>query len=211
MTTRPTGFKSAYALLVFLATGIALYATHYYFTGGSTAPPELRGNIEDRPLAFYAHIGGGALALGLGVWQFLPRTRRSAWHRYAGRLYVGACLVGGIGSLALAPNAYGGPVAQSGFFLLGLLWIGTTLRAWQLIRAGQVAQHRIWIYRSFGLTCAAITLRLILLAGAMLGLPTEPVYVFTAWACWLSSLAIAEVTRRYSDARTGGSEKLSPA
>ena len=201
MTTRIPRIGLGYGLLALLATGVALYAAHYFVTGASTAPPGIDDSFRARPMAFYAHIGGGALALAIGVWQFLPRTRRSRWHRYAGRAYATGCLVGGIGGLAIAPYAQGGPVAQTGFFLLGALWIGTTLRAWQLVRAGRIAQHRVWIYRSFGLTCAAIALRLILPAGMVLGVPFDPLYAFTAWACWLSSLAIAEGTRRLIDAR----------
>ncbi|MHA3916200.1 DUF2306 domain-containing protein [Halovulum sp. GXIMD14793] len=145
------------------------------------------------------HVAGGSVALAIGVWQFLPRTRRSNWHRLAGRIYVFACLLGGIGGLAIAPYSEAGPVAQAGFGLLAVLWLAVTLIAWRKAVMRDFAAHRIWIWRSYGLTCAAITLCLILPLGMVLGVLFSVLYPFTSWACWISSLCIAEVIRRRLD------------
>ena len=191
--------KVPYGLLAVLAVGVSLYSLHYFIFGATYAPPGISINFLNRPTAFLLHVGGGLVALGTGVWQFLPRTRKSRWHRYSGRIYVLACLIGGIGGLAIAPYSTAGPIAQSGFTVLAVVWILTTLKAYGTAQRRDFTAHRIWMWRSFGLTAAAITLRLYLPVGQILGFDFLPLYQFTAWACWLTSLAIAEGTRRWID------------
>ncbi len=188
-----------FAILVLLAVGVSLLSLHYFIVGAKFAPPSIAHHFVANTFPFLLHVGGGIVALGLGVWQFLPRTRRSSWHRLAGRTYVVACILGGIGGLIIALGAITGPVAQSGFAVLAVLWIATTIKAYLTARARDFAAHRIWMWRSFGLTCAAITLRLILPIGGIAGVPFDILYPFTAWACWISSLTIAEVLRRMID------------
>lgn len=188
-----------FGILAFLAVGVSLFSLHYFVTGARLAPPGIAENFTANTFAFLLHVGGGVIALGLGVWQFLPRTRRSSWHRLAGRVYVVACLLGGLGGFAIALGSTAGPVAQSGFAILAVLWIGATLKAYLTARARDFATHRIWMWRSFGLTCAAITLRLILPIGGIAGVPFEILYPITAWACWISSLGIAETLRWMRD------------
>lgn len=158
---------------------------------------ELRQNLLDRPLPFWIHTVLGPLALLLGVFQFLPATRRSAYHRWAGRIYVAACLIGGATAFVIAFTTSAGPMAATGFVILSLLWMGATLVA--VVKAVQrdFRAHRVWMIRSFALTASAITLRLILAAGALADQPFMTAYVFAAWACWIINLMIAEAIIRW--------------
>src|SRR3954451_621823 len=63
---------------------------------------ELRPNLVRHPILFYAHTVIAPFALLLGVWQFLPATRRSAYHRWAGRLYVGCVVLASIAGFIIA-------------------------------------------------------------------------------------------------------------
>src|SRR5690606_34610916 len=111
-----------------------------------------------------AHVVASPVALAIGAVQFLPRLRaaRPGLHRWLGRAYGVAILVGGLGGLAMAPTASGGPVATWGFGLLAVLWIGTTAQAVRLAMARRFVEHRRWMARSYALTFGAVTLRLYL-------------------------------------------------
>jgi uncharacterized membrane protein len=134
------------------------------------------------------------LALALGPFQFLPRlrARRPALHRWMGRLYLIAILLGGTGGLYMATMAWGGIPARLGFGVLALLWLGSGFLAYRSIRAGHVAVHRQWMIRNYALTFAAVTLRLQLPLSGLLGLDFTTSYAVIAWTCWLPNLLFAE-------------------
>ena len=73
-----------------------------------------------------------------------------------------------------------------------LLWLGTTGYGIQLARMGNIAAHREWMIRSFALTAAALTLRLLLGGFMALGYDYHEVSHILAWACWVPNLLIAE-------------------
>ena len=191
--------KIAYGTLVFLAMGISIFSLHYFITGSKFAPGQLGPLFDAHPMLFLLHVGGGFVALTMGVLQFMPRTRRSSWHRRAGKAYVMACLLGGIGGIGIAAFSKSGLVAQTGFLTLAVLWILATLKGYAAIQKRDIARHRIWMWRSYGMTSGAITLRLILPIGSILGVDFAILYPFTAWASWISSLMIAELLRRWLD------------
>ena len=85
---------AGYGLLIVLAVAIGIVSLRYVTFNSAVAPDELRPNMEAHPPIFVAHTFAAAIALLVGVWQFMPRTRRSAWHRIEGRIHVGACLIG---------------------------------------------------------------------------------------------------------------------
>ena len=119
-------------------------------------------------------------------------TRRGWYHRWAGRLYVVAVLIAAVAGLAVAPTTAAGPIAGTGFSILAVLWFGATLIAYLKVRAGKYGEHRRWMIRSYALTCAAISLRIITPGGLALGFSFESSYLVAAWASWIVNLAIAE-------------------
>jgi hypothetical protein len=113
-------------------------------------------------------------------------------HRWTGRGYVLAVLVGGVGGVVLAPNSQHGLVTHVGFGMLGVLWLGTTIRAWVAIRGRDVVSHRRWMTRSFALTLAAVTLRIWLPLSFAAGIPFPDAYQVISWLCWVPNLIVAE-------------------
>jgi uncharacterized membrane protein len=113
------------------------------------------------PLYAAFHVLGSGVALLIGGFQFLPRlrVRRIELHRWLGRIYLIAVLIGGIGGIVLATRADGGLAGQFGFFLLAVVWLVSGWQAYSAIRRGDVQAHRIWMIRNFALTFAAVTLR----------------------------------------------------
>ncbi len=161
----------------------------------------LRANLLDHPIPFYVHTTLAPLALLLGIWQFLPKSRRSPYHRWAGRAYVLSCLVSAVAGFFVAFTTAMGMAAGWGFVILAVLWFGATLMGYLKGRARDLVAHRRWMMRSFALTCAAITLRLILAIGDASGFDFQPTYIFAAWACWIINLSIIELLIRRIDAR----------
>ncbi|WP_460765195.1 DUF2306 domain-containing protein [Mariniluteicoccus flavus] len=92
-----------------------------------------------------AHAVPGGLALVLGPFQFVSRVRRR-WpqlHRIMGRVYMGAVVVAALVSLVAAAYSLSGVSAQIAFALLAVIWLATLIAAFQGIRRGEVALHRI--------------------------------------------------------------------
>ena len=52
-------------------------------------------------------------------------------HRWNGRVYVTACVVGGLTGLILALGASSGPVTTLGFGSLAVAWLVSTILAWR--------------------------------------------------------------------------------
>ncbi len=187
-------------LLAGLSVAVALYSYRF-----AAAPwgifPAVDEVIQDvfrrMPLAMTAHALFGATALLVGPFQFVAglRQRRPLLHRWLGRVYAAACIIAGVGALASAPHASGGPVAGAGFALLGVSWIAATGGAWVAALNRNFMLHRRLMLYSFAMTFAAVTLRLQIPFGiAVLDFKDyaslSPWLAYTAWlpnvaAVWL--------------------------
>lgn len=176
-----------------LASLVSLYAAATLLVPGFGAPflAALRAVM---PWAVVAHLAGGLTALALGPWQLNARLRARTIrvHRWLGRVYVVAVVIGSVGALALAPSSQEGLVTHLGFGLLAVLWLAATLQAYRRIRARDQESHRRWMIRSFAMTLAAVTLRIYLGLGLGLGIPFRDTYQTVAWLCWVPNLVVAE-------------------
>jgi uncharacterized membrane protein len=183
--------------LFFLAFGVAAYAVFVYgfLPLGSVVHPDMKASFLTHKAGIYAHIFASAVAICLGPFQFLASIRRRfvRLHRWMGRVYLGiGVLVGGLAGLYMATFAFGGVVSKLGFAMLAMLWLYTGLRAFLAIRRGEVTEHRRWMVRNFSLTLAAVTLRILLPASQIGGIPFELAYPAIAWLCWVPNLLVAE-------------------
>lgn len=144
------------------------------------------------------HAFGAPTALLLAPWQFWSRLRRQRprLHRWTGRTYVAACMIGGMSGFMLALTSGGGVVSAVGFGLLGVVWIYTTAMAWRFAVRRDFMAHRRWMIRSFALTFAAITFRLYLLTGVGLALEPISTYRVISFICWMPNLLLAEIYLR---------------
>src|SRR5262245_55690197 len=119
--------RFAWGFMTFMATGVAAYAVLVLVLPGF-GPPFIGALRAAAPWSVTSHIAGGLAALAVGPWQFNTRlrTRHLAVHRWMGRTYVSAVLIGGIGGLALAAGSQEGLVTHVGFGLLAVFWLATT-------------------------------------------------------------------------------------
>lgn len=108
------------------------------------------------------HISGGMLALSCGPFQFWTGLRQKAMriHRWTGRLYLFGVAVGSLGAFLMAvytqPHNFG--IALMG---LAIAWIVTSATAYAAIMRGLVQIHKEWMVRSYLVTFAFVTFRLL--------------------------------------------------
>ena len=183
----------SWTLMTVLALLVALYASFALFMPGF-GPPFLNERRLDAPLALYGHLAGGLVAIAIGPWQLSPglRARALGRHRWMGRAYVVAVMVGGLGGLVLATKSMGGFVTHVGFGMLAVLWLYSTAMAWIRIRAHDQPAHWRWMIRSYAFTLAAVTLRLYIPVSALLQIPSMEAYQAISWFCWVPNIIVAE-------------------
>jgi len=144
----------------------------------------------------FPHVACGLLAVLIGPLQFWPRMRRDYLnaHRIAGRVYVVTVLAGAVAALGMAAKADGGAAYAAGLAGLAVAWVVTTLMAFVAIRRGNLFQHKQWMVRSYVVTFAFVTFRLLddaMRAGHILA--DEERGKLLAWACWAVPLLVTEV------------------
>lgn len=102
------------------------------------------------------HFVLGAALLLLGPIQLMAsvRNRWPAFHRWTGRVYVGAAIVTGLGGLTfiLTRGTIGGPVMSLGFGLYGALMVVAGVQTLRHAMARHLEQHRAWAIRLYALT-----------------------------------------------------------
>jgi hypothetical protein len=79
-------------------------------------------------------------------------------------------------------------------FALATAWVTTTTLAYLAIKRSLTDQHKEWMIRSYVVTFAFVTFRVVqpALAAAHIGTPPEQLAA-AAWACWAVPLLITEL------------------
>lgn len=185
-----------------LSAGIAIYS-YRYLPGIGPRPATVLANLFARPW-LAVHVAGAATALLVWPVQFAPRLRmrRPKLHRWVGRVYVIACLIGGVSGLIVAFGSTAGPIATVGFGTLAIVWIIANIQGWRFAIARRFDRHRAWMIRSFALTFGAVTLRLYLPLFPLLGVSFLDGYRAASILSWVPNLIMAElyIRRRASTA-----------
>jgi uncharacterized membrane protein len=182
-----------WGVLTVLATANGIFALRYLFPHVPLAATIANFKLHRFTLALHASSAGVALLVGpfqIAEWF---RIRRRRVHRALGWIYVVAVALGAVSAVVLAPGATFGPIAGFGFFTLAIVWLIATGTALKMAIRQRFENHRRWMLRSYALTAAAITLRILMPAAAVMGLPTGPSYRAIAWMCWLVNLGMVEV------------------
>ena len=165
---------------------------------GIVSPSERPSLVADlfarAPLVMVFHLGGGSAALLIGAVQVNRRIRSRFLflHRWLGTGYAVAVLLAGTAALALAPSSFGGMVTHLGFGGLGVCWLATTILAVRSILRLDIPAHHRWMYRSYALTLAAVTLRIYMPLSLALGIGFEDAYRVVSWLCWVPNLVFVE-------------------
>ena len=109
------------------------------------------------------HISGGLLALIIGPFQFSKvfRNKFMTTHRWLGRTYLTAILIGTISATYLAWTTAISVNFSWAFSLqcLAFAWITTAAMAFISVMRGRILQHKEWMIRSYVVTFAFVNFR----------------------------------------------------
>ncbi len=199
---RSIAVYSIFALGTSLAVLVAAYGIAF-----PVLLPEIPDEFHQRYMSMSSllismHVVGGGIALLISPFQFMIYRKNRTLHRYLGRIYFLAVIVASIGGYYMAWHAFGGIVSTLGLATLCTLWWSFTLVAVVNAREGNISAHRRWMIRSFALTYAAVTLRLMNpVLGAIFDEVTQFQIVY--WVSWLTNLSIAEYWLGSRDRKLG--------
>lgn len=148
--------------------------------------------------SFYIHVFSSPFVIISGLFQFsryfihkLPKT-----HRVFGIIYIFVLVfIAAPSGFLMGLYANGSYPTQISFSLLSILWIATTVIAYQKIRQKKYIVHARWMMRSYALTLSALTLRFFTFLIAYFKIPLYPTeaYIIVSYASWIINLAIAEL------------------
>ena len=146
--------------------------------------------------AYYSHVLLGGIILVVGFFQLHPKSnqRFRKLHRACGYVYVmGILFFAAPGGLIMSLFIGRGPWVQLSFLMQATLWFYFTVMAFIRIRKKDVAGHRQWMWRSYALTFAAITLRVyIFFTSWHFNLAQPEAYAAIAWLSWVPNLLVVE-------------------
>jgi uncharacterized membrane protein YozB (DUF420 family) len=145
---------------------------------------------------YYMHVILGGLILLVGFAQVSTwfRNKWTRLHRMLGKFYVyGVLLFAAPGGCVMSFFVDRGVAVLMSFLFQTVLWFYFTSVAVIKIKQGNVAEHEVWMWRSFALTLAAITLRLyIFFASYFFDLSQPIAYAIIAWASWVPNWLAVE-------------------
>jgi uncharacterized membrane protein len=146
---------------------------------------------------FYIHVISGMAVILVGPFQFIKnlRNKNLRLHKVLGKIYAyGILLFAAPTGLIMAFYAEGGPPSILAFLIMGGLWFYTTIKAIIKITQKNVIEHQKWMYRSFALSFAAVTLRILVPSMSFTNLFTEDfIIISTAWLSWIINLSFVEI------------------
>jgi len=141
------------------------------------------------------HVTTGMLALLTGpvqLWLGLS-DRTTAVHRSLGFVYLGSVAVSSVAAYYLAFHTDGGWVFGSGLAGLATAWLVTSSLALLAIKRHLYEQHKEWMVRSYVVTTAFVTFRVLSSTLQAAGVGTQPeVLGLCAWFCWAVPLFVTE-------------------
>jgi len=176
---------------------IGLYPFIYFFIDRnfgllSTKRQELL-NDQLWNIGFYGHIILGGIALLIGWTQFSTKLRKTRirLHRTIGKVYILFVLVSGICGIYIGFFATGGLISSVGFVTLGLIWMSSTLLAFNAVKSRKIASHENYMIISYAACFAAVTLRIWLPILTSITGDFISAYQIVAWLSWVPNLLVA--------------------
>jgi len=187
------------AILAAATTFVVKYVFRYYlhYNPAAFTDPNLgAANYWTMRAWLLMHMTGGMVALLTGPWQFWTgfRMRYANLHRWTGRVFLSAVAVGSFGAFRMAIGTTDG--WAFGFALLGLdaAWFTSAAMAYYAILKGQVQVHKEWMVRTYVVTFAFVTFRVLndYYPGARLQ-PDGDRAITMGWASWVLPLLFTEL------------------
>ncbi len=144
------------------------------------------------------HVICGSIALFAGPVQFIAviRNRYLRVHRAIGAMYVGSVMIGSLSGYYLAFNSVVGPLLGYSLVVLSTAWLATTLVALACILQYRIAEHRLWMTRSYIVTFAFVGFRFLFETPFLADFPPHERSAVIIWFAWIPTLLVFEVGRQ---------------
>lgn len=147
--------------------------------------------------AYYAHVLAAGLILVLGLFQ-LRTTISLRWrklHRLLGQCYAyGILFFAAPGGLVMSFFINRGPWVLTSFLIQSACWFLFTALAVRAVKKRNIEEHARWMWRSYALTFAAVTLRLyVFLFTNSYDMSAPEAYGIIAWLSWTINLVAVEI------------------
>jgi len=172
------------------------YVFFYYLHYNPASFAEGAANYWNMRLWLLLHISGGTIALLTGPWQFWTgfRARYATLHRWMGRVYLGGVAIGCIGAYRMAIVTTFGWAFGFALLVLATAWFTSASMALYAILRRHVQVHKEWMIRTYVITFAFVTFRVMndYYPGARLQ-PENDRGVTVAWACWVLPILFTEI------------------
>ena len=174
------------------------YTLHYFLWSA-----ESYGYYWEYRVPLIAHVGGGLVALLVGVFQLWSGLNAQVMgtHPVSGRIYVTAVIVGSLAGMVLSiSSALYGFAWGVGVFSLALAWLVITLTAVLCIKRRNFIAHKQWMIRSYIVTFAFVLFRLttdFVPSEALWGVSLQEMSIAMIWAVWVLPLLAYEVHLQY--------------
>jgi len=192
-------FVASAAILSAAAAFVLKYVFHYYLhynQAAFTDPLQGAANYWTMRGWLLMHMTGGMLALLTGPFQFWTgfRTRYAKLHRITGRVFLIGVAVGTIGAYRMALSTTFGWAFGFALLALASAWFTSGAMAFYAILKGYVQVHKEWMVRTYVVTFAFVTFRVMndYYPGARLQ-PDGDRAVAIGWACWVFPLMFTEI------------------
>lgn len=173
--------RVGYGVVILLAmVGIASIASRFVGTVQYLADPSavditageppgaagFEGRYYAHPYLTLVHITVGLLFMVLGPIQFWPgvRNRWIRFHRWSGRVWMIAALVGATSALVFVPMlpVFGSFSTKVAVVFASLMFLVCLAQGYRAIRQRRIAQHREWMIRTFAIGLGISSFRVLI-------------------------------------------------
>ena len=148
-------------------------------------------------IAFYVHLLGGIISVFTGLILYFTKWIKpsSKLHKIIGKIYfISILFFAGPTGLYLGFYSEAGYVASIGFIGMSLAWMIPTFMMVYTITKGNIEGHYKWSIRSYAITLAGVTLRIMTPLGIhFLQWDYDTTFTITAYLPWMINWGIAEV------------------
>jgi uncharacterized membrane protein len=152
------------------------------------------------PVVAALHVFPAFLFMILAPLQFSAalRARHIRLHRWSGRALLVLALPLGVAGLFFGlVTPFAGDVEASGVALAGAIFLGSLIKAFIAVRAGDIRRHRIWMTRAFAIALSVSTMRVVLpLLMAVTGASLRSAFGVAVWIGLLITVGAAELWLR---------------
>lgn len=182
---------------------VALYFVYQYTLRYFVWSEDVYGYYWQYRLPLIAHVGGGLVALLMGVFQLWSglNSHGMTTHPVTGRIYLAAVLVGSLAGMVLSvTSAVYGFAWAVGVFSLALAWLATTGMALLCIKRRNVKAHKQWMTRSYIVTFAFVLFRITtdwVPSEAWWGVSLTEMSIAMIWPVWVLPLLGYELYLQY--------------